>query len=203
MNSIDPFRVKDFEKCVDFHGHICPGLSIGYRASQAGMEWLKEHRAADEEIVAVVETNACGADAIQVLTGCTFGKGNFFFKDYGKQVLTLISRKSGDGIRVALKGGALDLTEEHRRLMGKIRTGQATETEKEQFQELHQEKAREILIRPLDRLFELAPVNTPLPPKAFIEPSILCEKCGEPTMGSKLTDSNGKKLCGDCLCTSA
>jgi len=154
MNSIDPFRVKDFEKCVEFHGHICPGLSIGYRASQAGMEWLKEHRAEDEEIVAVVETNACGADAVQVLTGCTFGKGNFFFKDYGKQVLTLISRKSGDGIRVALKSGALDLPEEHKQLMGKIRTGQATETEKERFQVLHHERAREILTKPLDGLFE-------------------------------------------------
>ncbi len=199
MNSIDPFRVKDFEKCVDFHGHICPGLSIGYRASQAGMEWLKEHRAEDEEIVAVVETNACGADAVQVLTGCTFGKGNFFFKDYGKQVLTLISRKSGDGIRVAFKSGILELTEEHQEIMGKIRTGKATEAEKERFQVLHHGRAREILTKPLDDLFECTPVNKPLPPKAVIEPSILCEKCGEPTMGSKLTDSDGKKVCGDCL----
>ena len=199
MNSIDPFRVKDFEKCVEFHGHICPGLSIGYRASQAGMEWLKEHKAEDEEIVAIVETNACGADAVQVLTGCTFGKGNFFFKDYGKQVFTLISRGSGDGIRVALKSGALDLSEEHRRLMEKIRTGQATESEKQRFQVIHQERAREILTKPLNGLFDLKPVNEPLPPKAVIEPSKPCEICGEPTMGSKLTHADGKQLCGACL----
>ena len=24
------------------------------------------------------------ADAVQVLTGCTFGKGNFIYKDFGK-----------------------------------------------------------------------------------------------------------------------
>ena len=155
MNSKDPFHAKDFEKCADFHGHICPGLSIGYRASRAGMEWLKENRSEDEEIVAIVETNACGADAVQVLTGCTFGKGNFFFKDYGKQVLTLISRNSGNGIRVALKNGALELSEEHRRLMDKIRTGQATESEKQRFQEAHLERARDILTRPLDGLFDV------------------------------------------------
>ena len=199
MNSTDPFHEKDFERCADFHGHICPGLSIGYRASRAGMDWLKEHRSEDEEIVAIVETNACGADAVQVLTGCTFGKGNFFFKDYGKQVLTLISRHSGNGIRVALKNGALELTEEHRRLMEKMRTGQATESEKQRFQEVHLERARDILTRPLDGLFDVRAVNETLPPKAVIEPSEPCERCGEPTMASKLTSSGGKKLCGDCL----
>ncbi len=199
MNSADPFRVEDFEKCTDFHGHICPGLAIGYRASKAGMNWLKEHRSEDEEIVAVVETNACGADAVQVLTGCTFGKGNFFFKDYGKQVLTLISRNSGDGIRVALKEGALELTEEHRKLMEKIRTGQATEAEKQRFQVIHHDRARDILTKPLEGLFDLKPVNEPLPSKAVIEPSRPCEVCGEPTMGSKLTNIDGKLLCGGCL----
>ena len=199
MNSTDPFHERDFEKCADFHGHICPGLAIGYRASLAGMDWLKENRSEDEEIVAIVETNACGADAVQVLTGCTFGKGNFFFKDYGKQVLTLISRKSGDGIRVALKNGALELSEEHRSLMDKIRTGQATESEKKRFQVVHLERAGDILTRPLDELFDVRPVNEPPPSKAVIEPSEPCEKCGEPTMASKLTYSGGKKLCGDCL----
>ena len=45
----------DFQKCVEFHGHVCPGLSIGFRAAQAGMDWLKENRAEDEELVAVVD----------------------------------------------------------------------------------------------------------------------------------------------------
>ncbi len=66
----------DFKKCLDFHGHLCPGLAIGYRAATGALEWLKENRSEDEELVAIVETDACGADAVQVLTGCTFGKGN-------------------------------------------------------------------------------------------------------------------------------
>jgi formylmethanofuran dehydrogenase subunit E len=49
---------EDFQECVDFHGHLCPGLSLGYRASQAGMERLESERASDEEIVAIVETDA-------------------------------------------------------------------------------------------------------------------------------------------------
>jgi formylmethanofuran dehydrogenase subunit E len=52
------------------------------------LEHLKERRSEDEELITIIETNACSADAIQVLTGCTFGKGNFFHKNHGKHVYT-------------------------------------------------------------------------------------------------------------------
>ena len=71
-----------FKKCIDFHGHLCPGLSLGYQAATAGMDWRSAHRAEDEEIVAIVETDACGCDAVQVITGYTFEKGNFLYRDY-------------------------------------------------------------------------------------------------------------------------
>ena len=52
-------QVRDsaaFKKCADFHGHICPGMSIGFRAAQSAMQRLAEQRSQDEEIVAIVET---------------------------------------------------------------------------------------------------------------------------------------------------
>lgn len=194
-----PFQAEDFKKCADFHGHVCPGLSIGYRASLRALEWLKENRAEDEEIVAIVETNACGADAVQVLTGCTFGKGNLIFKDYGKQVLTLISRKTGDGVRVALKGGTLEISEEHRQLMDKIRKGNATDEEKQRFQELHLKRSRDIMEKTSEALFDIRKTHEKLPPKAKIEASKPCDRCEEPTMATKLTAQDGMKLCGECL----
>ena len=45
-------------------------------------------RSRDEELVAVVETDMSGVDAIQFLTGCTFGKGNLIHKDYGKNAFS-------------------------------------------------------------------------------------------------------------------
>ena len=193
-----PFQAEDFKKCAHFHGHICPGLAIGYRSSKKALAWLRENRAEDEEIVAIVETNACGADAVQVLTGCTFGKGNLFFKDHGKQVLTLLSRNSGDGVRVALKA-PLELNEEHGRLMDKIRDGSATDLEKARFQELHLQRSRDVMEGSEEALFDVRKVHEELPPKAKIEPSKPCDRCGEPTMASKLTARDGMKLCGGCL----
>jgi formylmethanofuran dehydrogenase subunit E len=111
----------DFKKCLEFHGHLCPGLAIGYRAARAGLDWLNERRAVDEELVAIVETDACGADAIQVLTGCTFGKGNFIFRDHGKNVYSFVSRSSGSGVRVSVRAGSFQPSERHMELIEKIR----------------------------------------------------------------------------------
>jgi len=62
------------ERAVQFHGHWCPGLATGIRAAELALREIGHE--ADEEVVAVVETDMCGVDAIQFLTGCTFGKGN-------------------------------------------------------------------------------------------------------------------------------
>ena len=94
---------SDWEKCVEFHGHICPGLAMGYRAATIGLRELATRRALDEELVAIVENDACGVDAVMVITGCTLGKGNLLFRDFGKHAYTFMSRKSGVGVRICVK----------------------------------------------------------------------------------------------------
>lgn len=190
---------EDFRKCLDFHGHLCPGLSIGYRAATAGLAWLKERRAEDEELVAIVETDACGADAVQVLTGCTFGKGNFLYRDHGKQVLSLISRRTGKGVRVAMKWGAFQPGERHLELIGKMRSDNATEDEQAEFRELHRQRSCQLLEVPVEDLFKITEVTVSMPEKARIEPSKQCDRCGEPTMSSKMTVVNHECVCKDCM----
>ena len=67
--------MKDLEDAKRFHGHFCPGLMIGYRAAQIALRELHVERAEDEELVAICENDACGVDAVQVLTGCTDREG--------------------------------------------------------------------------------------------------------------------------------
>jgi formylmethanofuran dehydrogenase subunit E len=191
--------IDDFKKCADFHGHVCPGLAIGYQAAKAGIAWLEENRAIDEEVVAIVETNACGVDAVQVLTGCTFGKGNFIHKDHGKQVFTFISRESGKGVRIAMKPGVIEVGKRHQELLRKVMEGSATEEERKAFWAIHRKESQEILAKPAEALFTIKAVDIAIPPKATIESSIPCNRCGEPTMASKLVDQDGHKVCKDCL----
>ena len=89
------------EKTIAFHGHSCPGLAIGIRAAELALKEIG--KAPDEEIVAVVETDMCGVDAIQYLTGCTYGKGNLIHKDYGKNAFTFYRRRDNKAIRLVTR----------------------------------------------------------------------------------------------------
>ena len=189
---------EDFKRCADFHGHICPGLAIGYSAARAALSWLEDQRAEDEEVVAIVETDACGSDAVQVLTGCTFGKGNLIYRDYGKQVFTFFDRRTGKGVRISLKPGVIGPDKRPRELMEKVREEKATEVERKEFRDLHMQAAAGIAGKDPKELFDIKEVEVPPPPKAVVRPSINCDQCGEPTMSSKLVEKKGMKICRDC-----
>ena len=55
----------DLRDTIQFHGHLCPGLALGYRVAKAALRELKVNRPQDEELVAIVETDSCAADAVQ------------------------------------------------------------------------------------------------------------------------------------------
>jgi formylmethanofuran dehydrogenase subunit E len=103
---------------------------------------------------------------------------------------------------VALKPGAFQPDAEHQDLMGKISAGTATEAERERFQVLHRRRACEVLEVAADDLFAITPVNETLPPKAKIQPSRNCARCGEPTMPSKMASVTGQWVCRGCLADS-
>jgi len=193
-------KQKLFQKCVEFHGHLCPGLAFGFQAAMAGMDFLSEARALDEEIVAIVETDACGTDAIQVITGCTFGKGNFIFKNYGKTAFTFVSRNSGKGVRIAKKYDPEPLLKtRHQELMQLIRENKADKTDHDEFWDLHRAKAMQILEQAPEHLFTITGITVAMPPKAKMEPSHRCDKCKEPTMASKLTQADSHFFCQSCM----
>jgi len=199
MLASDIMNSDDFKRCEAFHGHVCPGLSIGFQAARTAMDRLRESRAEDEEVVAIVETDACSADAVQVLTGCTFGKGNFIYKDHGKMALTLLSRNTGKGVRVALKPGAFRPDEEHMGLIRRVIAGEASDEERERFGKIHFERSCRLLETPAEDLFNITAVEMELPPRARIESSESCAVCGEPTMPSKMETANGRRVCRGCL----
>ena len=60
-----------WQKCAAFHGHVCPGLTIGFRAALYAIDLLELTFSEDEKTVCVSENDACGCDAIQVVLGCS------------------------------------------------------------------------------------------------------------------------------------
>ena len=193
-------KLKDMmASAVVFHGHSCPGLAIGVVASKIALETAK--RSADEELVAVVENDACGVDAIQALTGCTYGKGNLIHKDFGKSVYTFYNRDTGAALRLSLRPEVFAEDDETRvrskELFDKVRAGTATEAEKEVHNKIWEDRINSILAKG-DELFYKTEINKRPPEKARIFNDFICENCGEPAMLTRVCELNGKKYCIPC-----
>ena len=178
---------SDLRRAVKFHGHLCPGLVIGYRAAKVALERLGAGRAQDEELIAIVENDSCAADAVQALTGCTFGKGNFFFRDWGKHVYTLAVRPSGRAVRVSLRADA------RRRRAGASRDAAIRRRQG------YGGQVRRLLDAPVEELFAVTEPRIRLPHPARIHDSVVCSRCGEPAMSTRIRRRAGKPVCLGCL----
>lgn len=182
------FKYPYLDEVVSFHGHLCPGLAIGYRATMAALDRLDVRRARDEELLAIVENDSCSVDAAQFLAGTTFGKGNLIFKDWGKQVFTFARRDRSQAVRVALRWGAFNHNN----------SGDKTGAGEDKPAMDREQKVAYILETPLETLFDLKEAQIELPPKAEILKSLKCGRCGEPVMETKITRKNGMSLCSEC-----
>lgn len=192
------FPMKTFEEVVTFHGHACPGLALGYRVSLYVLKTLGE-RASDEELVAIVENNSCSVDAVQVMTGCTFGKGNLIFRDYGKHVYTFIRRPSGEGRRISVAWRSPDETGEERSMWDRYMRGEHSD---EVLKAVHNRKARKIdfILKAKDEdLFSVSEGLMTLPEEARIYPSVVCALCHEKVMEPRARVKQGKIICIPCF----
>jgi len=172
---------EDLKRCVVFHGHLCPGVVIGYCAAKLGIRKLSARRAGDEELIAIVENDTCAVDAIQVLTGCTFGKGNLFFHDYGKMVFTFATRADGRSVRLRLRPAEMpdlsEVPEDQRR--------------RRQIEFMLAHDPSEFFAVRKDAL-------ACLPSTARIHESLPCDRCGEKVMSARLRPLGEKNVCIPC-----
>ena len=161
-----------WEKCAAFHGHECGGLTIGYKAALYAIELLDLHFSDDEQVVCITENDACGVDAIQVILGCSVGKGNLLFHLRGKQAFSFYNRTTGRSVRLVLK----DRPE-----------GMSRQESFAYYQSL----------APRD-MFTVKETTITLSESARLFQSVKCECCGETTAENMIRLENGKKLCLDC-----
>ena len=161
-----------WDKCAAFHGHVCGGLTIGYKAALYAMELLDLSFSDDEQVVCISENDACGVDAIQVVLGCSVGKGNLLFHMRGKQAFSFYNRKTGRSVRLVLK----DKPE-----------GMSREQSFDYYQGCS----------PAD-MFDVKDTKIKLPEYARLFDSCKCECCGESTGANWIRLQNGKKVCLDC-----
>ena len=188
-------------KAAELHGHFCSYLAYGVKAGYIAVKELGIKSNGMEELIAIVETNNCFSDGIQIVTGCTFGNNGLIYKDVGKTAVT-VAKRNGTAIRIVLNPKYEESIKaeysEANSLWEKIvvRRERATEKEQKRMMELFAEMAFKELKKPAELMFKISRTKINVPDYAPIFNSVLCPICGEKTY--KPVMQNGKQLCIDC-----
>jgi len=193
-------KLSTYEDAVAFHGHTCPGLALGYRVAEHALKALHAERSEDEDLVAIVENDACGVDAVQAIAGCSVGKGNLILKDLGKHAYTFINRKTGSAIRLVQRPEPLTerLDPAAAALRAKVMSGKATPAEEKEFEERQAAIIQKILTIPFSELFIEKEARSDIPERARIFGSVQCASCGEIVAEHRARVKNGKIVCIPC-----
>lgn len=87
-----------------FHGHMCAGQVLGVRLALLGVRSIGiAEPKRSKSLIAWVEVDRCGADAVQTVTGCKPGKRTLKLVDYGKLAATFLNTETGEAVRVVAR----------------------------------------------------------------------------------------------------
>lgn len=195
------------ERAKEFHGHMCPFLVLGLRASEIalnrlGIKKLSCHESITEDVIAIVEVNNCLVDGVQVATGCTLGNNSLIYVDLGKNAVTLCRRGDKRCVRVYIDADRIKskyFPKEVLDLFKKVvadRAGSEEEVEElsRAWSELGYKLANipeeDFMIQEIELISDVG--------RAPIFESIRCSNCGELVMSTKAVYANGRYLCPTC-----
>jgi len=182
------------------HGHYCPGSAMGVKAAARAVRELGGKSTGMEEIIAIVETNSCFADGVQMVTGCSFGNNALIYRDYGKTAFTL-AKRTGEAIRISALFDRVnqERSPEANELWQKVvvkRSG--SEDESRRLTELWKELSFKVLEIPDEEILNIKKVNIDVPAYARIFTSAKCSVCGESIMEPRARLKDGKFVCLPC-----
>jgi formylmethanofuran dehydrogenase subunit E len=182
------------------HGHYCPFSALGVKAGARAVKELGIRKSVGmEEVVAIVETNNCFSDGVQIVTGCTFGNNALIYRDYGKTAFTL-AKRNGEGLRISIRPDCLEeQVPEAAALFRKViveRRG--TDEDQARVRELWVDISFKILDVPDDDVFFINRINIDVPAYARIFKNVVCSACGENVMEPRARIKEGKPVCLHC-----
>jgi len=195
-------EAKDYyDHALALHGHKCPAMPLGLRAGAAAMNALGVTRAADSQLLALVETGedhcgTCYADGVQMITGCTLGKGNISKLHYGKWGLTLIDTAAGRAVRVTPTAATLQASQHSAFITDYRAKGiPASQVPPEIAEPLMQH----VMDAPDSELLAVGTITTrqvPHRPHSFT--GLVCGNCGEMVIEPYARIAGGKTVCIPC-----
>ncbi|SPF33169.1 Formylmethanofuran dehydrogenase subunit E region [Candidatus Desulfosporosinus infrequens] len=97
-----------WEQVIDFHGHTCPEISLGFRVAQIALRELGIRPVPSSELVVTAYTHSCALDAYQVLNRATYGRGTLHVDEKKQHVYHFQYTGTSEGLQISIRSEILD-----------------------------------------------------------------------------------------------
>lgn len=168
------------------NGETRSGIVLGIRMALLALKELGivDPTQAHRSLLAIVETDRCLPDAVELVTQCRLGNRTLKFKDFGKMAATFVDLRTNRAIRIAARES----------------TNQRV---REAFPELEKEEALQRAYRTWsdEELFARQSVRLNLSAAelpGYREPRVVCVECGEGIAFKREVARDRRTLCRVC-----
>lgn len=96
-----------WEQVIDFHGHTCPEIALGYRVAQIAMRELGIRPAPTSELSVIAYTHSCALDAFQILNQATYGRGNLTVNETKNHIYHFQYSGTSEGVQISIETAML------------------------------------------------------------------------------------------------
>jgi len=187
------------KKVIDFHGHLCPELTIGVKACEYAQQLLSMNRGLEAGVSIIAENCTSALDAIQVLLGATVGNQRLQVMDFGKHNYTFSFKNEQKSVRLSLRRQRYCDEDEYRAFEQKIMKDQVTLDEVVHFQKLLDNRVKQLLSLSPEDLFDVERIKRIPQPTEMATIYFSCCQCEQQVLRSRTIDFRGKIYCIPCF----
>ncbi|MEA4902813.1 formylmethanofuran dehydrogenase subunit E family protein [Desulfitobacterium sp.] len=97
-----------WEQVIDFHGHTCPGIAIGYRVAILAQKEMGIRPTSDSELLVKAETRSCALDAFQIINKATIGRRALIIEDTHQPIYSFHFTGTQEILKITVNSALLE-----------------------------------------------------------------------------------------------
>lgn len=97
-----------WEQVIEFHGHTCPGIALGYRIAQIANRELSVSDAIDAKVLVTSYTHSCALDAFQIINRATYGRGNLNVIEHNQHIYYFQRKGDSEKLQITIQSDILN-----------------------------------------------------------------------------------------------
>lgn len=143
-------QIPAFETIAKAHGHLCPGISLGYKIAVVAATWAGE----DDEVTILAHTTRCPLDAIKITFDTKNHPDRLTVEDTNT-VSFVLTKPNGSKLYIDELPGTKITSDELKALKKKAEDGVATPEEFARINEIKEEHYKIMEALPPEKLFSV------------------------------------------------